>query len=166
MFEHSAVNVDPVSQMWVWTENSKLTQEESCDGPGCLGLSRDTMVQGLRWIHLQPPLCPWSFVLVLCCWWQTLEGGEGKRHMFDTYMLIIVRQNSWSKHFCVQSLLKPRVMWFLSFCTELQVFPDRFVVCVSQLASSRDLSASQSEDLVCIKNSISKSAWMKSYCNK
>lgn len=31
--------------------------------------------------------------------------------------------------------------------TELQVFPDRFVVCVSQLASSRDLSASQSEDL-------------------
>uniref|UniRef100_A0AC11DGK9 Uncharacterized protein n=1 Tax=Ovis aries TaxID=9940 RepID=A0AC11DGK9_SHEEP len=31
--------------------------------------------------------------------------------------------------------------------TELQVFPDRFVVCVSQLAFSRDLSASQSEDL-------------------
>ncbi|MXQ93713.1 hypothetical protein E5288_WYG017923 [Bos mutus] len=30
---------------------------------------------------------------------------------------------------------------------ELQVFPDRFVVCVSQLAFSRDLSASQSEDL-------------------
>uniref|UniRef100_A0A8C6FVI1 SLX4 interacting protein n=1 Tax=Moschus moschiferus TaxID=68415 RepID=A0A8C6FVI1_MOSMO len=31
--------------------------------------------------------------------------------------------------------------------TELQVFPDRFVVCVSQLALSRDLLASQSEDL-------------------
>uniref|UniRef100_A0A452EFG3 SLX4 interacting protein n=1 Tax=Capra hircus TaxID=9925 RepID=A0A452EFG3_CAPHI len=30
---------------------------------------------------------------------------------------------------------------------ELQVFPDRFVVCVSQLAFSRDLLASQSEDL-------------------
>ncbi|KAM9682794.1 protein SLX4IP [Dama dama] len=31
--------------------------------------------------------------------------------------------------------------------TELQVFPDRFVVCVSQLAFSRDLLASQSEEL-------------------
>lgn len=111
-------------------------------------------------------LCPWSFVLALHCRWQTLEGGEGRRHVSDTYMLIVVRQNSWTKHFCVQSLLTPRVMWFLSFCTELQVFPDRFVVCVSQLAFSRDLLASQSEDLVCMKSSISKSAWMKSYCNK
>ncbi|XP_045018666.1 protein SLX4IP isoform X2 [Bubalus bubalis] len=36
--------------------------------------------------------------------------------------------------------------------SELQVFPDRFVVCVSQLASSRDLSASQSEDLMSVSS--------------
>ena len=102
--------------------------------------------------------CPWSFVLALHRWWQSLEGGQGRRKVSDTYMLIVVRQNSWTKHFCVQSLLMPRVMWFLSFCAELQVFPDRFVVCVSQLAFSRDLLTSQSEELVCRKNSLSKSA--------
>nr|XP_035928425.1 protein SLX4IP-like isoform X5 [Halichoerus grypus] len=34
---------------------------------------------------------------------------------------------------------------------ELRVFPDRFVVCVSQLSFSRDLLASQNEELVCTK---------------
>ncbi|KAB1262665.1 Protein SLX4IP, partial [Camelus dromedarius] len=42
------------------------------------------------------------------------------------------------------------VMRFPSFCTELRIFPERFVVCVSQLVFSRDLLPSQSEELVCV----------------
>lgn len=38
------------------------------------------------------------------------------------------------------------------FCTELRIFPDRFVVCVSQLPFGPDTWTSQNEKSVCMKN--------------
>lgn len=71
--------------------------------------------------------------------------------MSYTYMLMTRTENSGTKYFSGHRFLMPLVILFSSFCAELRVFPDRFVVCVSQLSFSHDLLASQNEELVCTK---------------
>lgn len=43
------------------------------------------------------------------------------------------------------------VIWSSLFCTELRIFPESFVVCVSQLAFGHDTWANQNEKSVSIK---------------
>lgn len=43
------------------------------------------------------------------------------------------------------------------------MFPDRFVVCVSQLPVGRDLLLSQKEELVCMKSPMNESSEVPSY---
>lgn len=43
------------------------------------------------------------------------------------------------------------VIWSSLFCTELRIFPESFVVCVSQLAFGHDTWANQNEKSVRIK---------------
>lgn len=96
-----------------------------------LALSRAHIVQVVETLWRREKR-PQSHVCASCCN-KTLPKNLGTR-IFTCVVLMLL------------------VTWSSLFCTELRIFPDRFVVCVSQLAFGPDAWASQIEKSVCMKN--------------
>lgn len=143
--------VDCIPKCSFWTENSKQSQKEAWVGPWAILWPRAQLDQ------LWPPSFPQSSMFPELSCWQSLSREQEKE--IPPHMCIPTAPTQEHETLTLQYtwVLMPLLLTSLSsFSSALRVFPDRFVVCVSQLAFSHDLLASQKKELVCKFFSINK----------